>query len=80
MKSKLTLSISEEAIKKGKVYSKLNDISISEIVEQYLNSLLIDQIEKDKSTSFIGCLADTELSKLTNDELKEMYYLDKLNK
>lgn len=57
MKTKLTLSIDEEKIKKIKQYSKKEGISISKIVEESIDKLIAKPATKKlDATKLIGIL------------------------
>ena len=43
MDKKLTLSLNQQIIKKAKNYAKNNSISLSKLIENYLNSLTTNQ-------------------------------------
>jgi hypothetical protein len=47
MSSKLTLSVDQKIIEEAKKYAKLNGRSLSNIVEEYLKSLVAQKKERD---------------------------------
>lgn len=47
MSTKLTLSVDQKIVKEAKKYAKLNGRSLSNIVEEYLKSLLTEESEKE---------------------------------
>ena len=51
MYSKLTLNLDEEVIIKAKHFSKNNSISLSKIVEKYLDSLSEQKISRRKTVA-----------------------------
>jgi hypothetical protein len=59
MHSKLTPNLDEEVIIKAKHFSKNNSISLSKIVEKYLDSLSEQKISRRKTTApLTGELSD----------------------
>lgn len=77
MKSKLTLSISEHAIKKGKKYALLQNKSVSEIVEEYFQSMLIESSKDSEEFSIFGCLSNQFEHEPSDEELKDILVKDK---
>ena len=53
MDTKLTLVIEEEVIQQAKIYAKQNNRSLSDIVENYLKSLLKKASDKDPESSVL---------------------------
>ena len=45
MDTKLTLNINKKTVEKAKKYANLNNRSLSDIVENYLNSIISEQIK-----------------------------------
>jgi len=50
-KLKLTLTVEEEVIKKAKFYAKQTGRSVSELIEQYLETLTNDRLQEKKQIS-----------------------------
>lgn len=58
MDKKLTLSLDKDTIEKAKVYAKSNNISLSKLIESYLNSLTKKNArEKTKITPLVESLS-----------------------
>ncbi|MGM0565531.1 MAG: DUF6364 family protein [Bacteroidota bacterium] len=57
MDTKLTLKLNEDIIERAKKYARTNNTSLSKVVESYLNSLTIQQ--KDKNDLLITPLVES---------------------
>lgn len=68
MDTKLTLSLNAGVIEKAKVYAKLNQVSLSKLIENYLSSLT----EKDDSPLTITPLVQSLSGVINADELKNI--------
>ena len=81
MDTKLTLKLDQEIIEKAKQYASEKKISLSRIVENYLNSLTSDKINNDIQISpFVKSLssgieipADYDYKKDRADYLEQKY-------
>jgi hypothetical protein len=81
MDTKLTLKLDQEIIEKAKQYASEKKISLSRIIENYLNSLTSDKISNDieispfvKSlSSGISIPADYDYKKDRADYLEQKY-------
>lgn len=77
MNTKLTLNISSQIIEEAKSYAKDNSISLSKLVENYLNSLTQKKPRKSTISPLVESLTGV-ISPLGNDYKKE--YSDYLSK
>lgn len=73
MLTKLTLSIDEKLIEKAKKYARKNDISVSKMFENYINSLCITEKYKSPTDELIGVLKEAP----ENYDYKKIYYTNK---
>ncbi|MCB9032874.1 MAG: hypothetical protein H6553_03475 [Chitinophagales bacterium] len=72
MDKKLTLSLNESVIDKAKSYAKSNNISLSKLIESYLNALTKSTNKKEEITPLIKSLSGViELPSDFNE--KEIY-------
>ncbi len=54
MNTKLTLNLNAEIIQKAKTYAKSHQVSLSKLVENYLNSLISDKRnDEDQISDFV---------------------------
>ncbi len=77
MKSKLTIDLNKDTIESAKSYAKSNQISLSDLIENYLNSLS----KKDKNRYSVSPLVESLtgiLPQKIGDNYKREYY-DYLN-
>ncbi len=60
MDTKLTLKLDKSVIEKAKAYASDQQVSLSKLVENYLNALTSKSREKDEIsiTPFVKCLND----------------------
>jgi len=76
MDTKLTLNLDEEVIEEAKSYAKNNQVSLSKLIENYLNSLIKPSVDSKKISplvkSLTGVIANGDI-----DERKD--YRDYLN-
>lgn len=77
MNSKLTLNIADKIIEEAKLYAKDNSISLSKLIENYLQSLTKKKSDKVKISSLVESLTGV-ISLERNDYKKE--YSDYLAK
>ncbi|HEY5463576.1 MAG TPA: DUF6364 family protein [Hanamia sp.] len=80
MKTKLTLSIDEEKVKKIKEYSKTEGISVSKIVEESIDKIIVKRpTKKLDATKLIGILGkapkDFDWKKQRTEYLMKKYGL-----
>jgi hypothetical protein len=82
MDTKLTLKLNQEIIEKAKIYASQKKISLSRIIENYLNSLTIDSNSENsiEISPFVKSLrsgieipSDIDYKKDYFDHLKEKY-------
>ena len=81
MDTKLTLKLDQEIIEKAKHYASEKKLSLSRLIENYLNSLTSDQINDDLQISpFVKSLssgiripADYDYKKERADYLEQKY-------
>ena len=58
MDTKLTLKLNQEIIEKAKVYAAGKKLSLSRLIENYLNSLTSDEVSNDfKISPFVKSLS-----------------------
>lgn len=79
MVNKLNLSIDEEIVKRTKRYSKINNISISKLVQNYLDELTASQkkaerniLEKYKGL-LKGKLGEQQILEIKEERFKTKY-------
>ncbi|MBP2284025.1 hypothetical protein H4V97_002343 [Flavobacterium sp. CG_23.5] len=77
MNTKLTLNIDQNTIEDAKFYAKNNSVSLSKLIENYLQSLTKKDAEKTKVSPLVESL--TGVISLENDDYKKEYsdYLSK---
>lgn len=79
MNTKLTLSLNKNIIEEAKSYAKENQISLSKLIENYLNSLVkTSQKETTRISPLVESLtgvisSDTDERKSYRDYLSEKY-------
>ena len=82
MDTKLTLKLNQEIIEKAKRYASDKKVSLSRIIENYLNSLTSDKSAKDEIqiSPFVKSLStgiklppDFEYKKVVGDYLEEKH-------
>ena len=69
MNKKLTLSLDDQVIRKAKAYAKINNVSISQLVETYLGEVIND--DEPKLTGVVAELAGI----IPDQEYDKMEYL-----
>lgn len=77
MNTKLTLNIDQDIIEEAKSYAKNNSVSLSKLIENYLQSLTKKNTEKTKVSPLVESL--TGVISLESDDYKKEYsdYLSK---
>lgn len=76
MKTKLTLNLDKEIINEAKIYAKSHSVSLSKLIENYLNSIT----QKSKEKSSVSALVESLTGIIPNDyEGRDDYrnYIDK---
>jgi hypothetical protein len=76
MNTKLTLNLDKEIINEAKIYAKSHSVSLSKLIENYLNSLT----QKSKEKSSVSALVESLTEIIPNDyEERDDYrnYIDK---
>jgi hypothetical protein len=80
MNTKLTLSLNRQTIQKAKDYARLNNISLSKMIESYLETLTNQKNEKQQITPLVESLsgiinlpADYDCKKEYGNFLNEKY-------
>jgi hypothetical protein len=63
MNAKLTLNLDKEIINEAKIYAKSNSVSLSKLIENYLNSLT----KKSKEKSSVSALVESLTEIIPND-------------
>ena len=77
MNTKLTLNLNKDIIKEAKSYAKKNRLSLSKLIENYLNSLTKSSNESQKVSSLVESLTGV----IPNENIEERKeYRDFLNK
>ena len=67
MDTKLTLKLNESVIKRAKKYAKENNISLSRMIENYLQAVTIKKVNKIKISPLVESLTGViELEKTDN--------------
>ena len=72
MTTKLTLTVEESTIKKAKSYAKHTGRSLSELIENYLETLTETHLEKDKLSPKLKKIAGVVKLPDDFDEKKEL--------
>lgn len=78
MNTKLTLNLNKDIIESAKDYAKENSVSLSKLIENYLNSLTKKQNKEVKVSPLVESLTGiipSETKQKSNDEYYE--YLNK---
>lgn len=78
MNTKLTLNLNKDIIESAKDYAKENSVSLSKLIENYLNSLTKKQNKEVKVSPLVESLTGiipSETEQKSNDEYYE--YLNK---
>ena len=70
--TKLTLNIQDSVVSKAKTYAKQKNISLSKIVEHYLNNLAEESAEPDKVSPWVKDLVAVK-KPVSDFDHKEMY-------
>jgi len=77
MNTKLTLNLNKNIIEEAKLYAKQNEISLSELVENYLNSLTKSSTEIKKISPLVESLTGV----IPNENIDgKVDYIDYLTK
>lgn len=78
--TKLTLNIQQSVISKAKIYAKQKNVSLSQIVENYLNKLAEEGIKPSKVSPWVKDLvavekpmSDFDHKKLNRDRVADKY-------
>jgi hypothetical protein len=80
MDTKLTLKLDASVIQKAKNYAKINNTSLSRIVESYLDVITAEEAEVTYEISpFVKSIA-TGVSIPNDIDLKEEYYQNQIKK
>jgi Family of unknown function (DUF6364) len=78
MKTKLTLSVEEEAVQVAKHYAELHDTTVSALFERFAKALIVHNQSKSLvADRYYGVLSDTPYAKMTEEELKAERHLSK---
>lgn len=72
MDTKLTLNLDEDVIKKAKKYARLHQISLSILIENYLQKITEEAEEKEKITPLVKSLSGV-INLPENFDLKKEY-------
>ena len=70
MNTKLTLNIDDNIIEEAKLYAKDNSVSLSKLIENYLQSLTLRKSTKGKISPLVESLTGV-ISPERNDDKKE---------
>jgi macrodomain Ter protein organizer (MatP/YcbG family) len=79
MTTKLTLTVEKNVIEKAKIYARNTGRSLSELIENYLESIIQENKPKDKMSSKLKSLVGSVKLPKNFDEKKELdeYYRKK---
>lgn len=79
MNTKLTLNLNAEIIHEAKTYAKRQQVSLSKLVENYLNSLISEKRnEDDQISDFVKSMsAKTKLPKDFDAKKERLTHLEK---
>jgi len=77
MNTKLTLNLSKSTIEVAKSYAKENEISLSKLIENYLNSIIVSSPTKKKISPLVESLTGVIPDDI-RDERRD--YRDYINK
>ena len=78
MNTKLTLNINKTIIESAKDYARENSVSLSKLIENYLNSLTKEQKNKTKVSPLVESL--TGIIPMIKESDKDESYYDYLKK
>lgn len=73
MNTKLTLNLNKSVIESAKYYAKENSISLSKLIENYLNSLTKKQNEENKISPLVESLTGVIPSSTEQKDKKDYY-------
>lgn len=73
MNTKLTLNLKESIIENAKIYAKENKISLSKLIESYLNSLTSKEEKKPEISPLVESLTGI-IPAQSENTFKEDYY------
>jgi hypothetical protein len=76
MNTKLTLNLDQDIIEEAKLYAKMNKMSLSKLIENYLNSIVKSSKKSQKISPLVESLTGV-ISNKSVDERKD--YRDYLN-
>ena|SRR5690554_1846580 len=81
MDSKLTINLDEDVIARAKKYASVKNLSLSQLIENYLDSLTLQQSDDFEISPFVKSISSGNSVELDADwkELRDDYveYLDK---
>jgi len=79
MNTKLTLNLDSEIIQEAKTYAKSRQLSLSKLIENYLNSLISEnRNEEDHISDFVKSMSSrTKLPSDFNEKKERLTYLEK---
>jgi|LakMenEpi03Aug12_release.lakeMendotaPanAssembly.Ray.scaffolds.fasta_scaffold1332401_1 hypothetical protein len=72
METKLTLKLSQEVIEKAKEYAKFNQVSLSKLIENYLENITSKMEQPYEITPFVRSLSGV-IKENSLDEYKQDY-------
>lgn len=78
MDKKLTLSLNEKVIEKAKTYAKMNDTSLSKLIESYLSNLTRPSDKKEEITPLVKSLIG--IIKVPKDFNEKEAYIEYLSR
>lgn len=79
MNTKLTLNIDKDIIEEAKVYAKSHRVSLSKLIENYLNSLTKDT-KKSNEKSSVSSLVESLTGIIPSDYNEKKDYRDYIDK
>lgn len=79
MDSKLTLKLNESVIERAKKYASAKKISLSRLIENYLDSLTNDQKDDFEISPFVRSIATGKSLSNDSDKVEKERYIEYLD-
>jgi len=77
MNTKLTLNLNKSTIKEAKYYAKEKEISLSKLIENYLNSIITPSLTEKKISPLVESLTGVIPSNVVDERKDYRDYLEK---
>jgi len=77
MNTKLTLNLSKNTIEVAKSYAKDNEISLSKLIENYLNSIIVSSPTKKKISPLVESLTGVIPDNIRDERSDYRDYINK---